>query len=60
MVRQLFVSVVSVLAAIPPACGEPGRKQEDLAGRNYTRYERGAGQRDSGIQKVAVSTGELS
>jgi hypothetical protein len=59
MVRQLCAPVAIDSAAIPPACGELGRKRGDLAARLHG-HERSASQRDSGIQKVAVSNGELS
>jgi hypothetical protein len=59
MVRRLFVSVAIILAAIPLRVVKLSHKQGDLAGRNEIRSRRLRGQRDSGIQKVVVSTGEL-
>ena len=59
MVRRLFVSVAIILAAIPLRVVKLSHKQGDLAGRNEIRSRRLRGTRDSGMQKVVVSTGEL-
>ena len=59
MVRRLFVSVAIILAAIPLRVVKLSHKQGDLAGRNEIRSRRLRGPRDSGMQKVVVSTGEL-
>jgi hypothetical protein len=59
MVRRLSEFVAIILAAIPLRAVKLSRKQGTWLAAMRSGHEGLRGPRDSGMQKVAVSTGEL-